>query len=221
MQVLIQSYRRLKYLKRTVESIRQDDVEVLVVDGGSDMAMVKYIKQVADRYLLFKDNPGADFLKNEGIKQLVTEDAFVLSADDIEYPKGYSMTMLDQFKKLNSGGSKFAFCSANMAAVESQKLPWKRVNGVEIYLVTGPQSASAMVSKNALMEVGLYPEYGKYGAGDWAMGRMLLRKRYCCCYTRAPIVVHLGINNYVDYPEFQKAAEIDIALNYKKAIGHG
>lgn len=221
MQVLVQSYRRLKYLKQTVDSLRLDDVDLFIVDGGSDQPTKDYIKSVADKYLFFNDNPGSDFLKNEGIKHLITDNYFILSADDIEYSEGYSKLMKQQFEKLNWCELKWAFCSSNMEIVENQNLKWSTVNGVDIYQVSGLQSASAIVSRVALMQVGLYPVYGKYGAGDWALGKMLLKSNYHCCYIRQPMVIHLGNNNAVDYPEFQNQANIDINTNYKKAIHHG
>jgi len=218
MQVLVQSYQRLKYLKQTVESLRQDDVEICIVDGGSDDETISYICRNADKYLLFKDNPGADFLKNEGIKQLITDDYFILSADDIVYPHNYSYLLRHRFNLLNTVGLKWAFCSCNMWHVENQNLNWKRIEGVEVYEVSSPQSASAVVSRKALIEVGLYPQFGKFGAGDWALGKKLALKNYKCCYVRLPMVEHLGNNNAVDYPEFQKQADIDISENYQKAI---
>jgi glycosyltransferase involved in cell wall biosynthesis len=219
MQVLVQSYQRLKYLKQTVESLRHDDVEICIVDGGSDAETVEYIGKVANKCLLYTDNPGADYLKNEGIKQLITDDHFILSADDIVYPKGYADMMRHRFNLLNKVQLQWVFCSCNMANVEAQPIQWKSVNGVELHEVSGPQSASAVVSKVALMQVGLFPvQFGKYGAGDWALGKALLRNKYKCCYLREPMVEHLGNNNAVDYPEFQIKGDLDINENYYKAI---
>ena len=217
MQVLIQSDQRLNYLKQTVESLRQDDVEICIVDGGSDDETVKYIAGAVDKYLLFKDNPGADFLKNEGIKQLITDDYFILSADDIVYPQNYSFMLQHRIKLLNEFELKWAFCACNMWHVQAQPIRWQEFQGFDIYQVSTPQSASAVVSRKALLEVGLYPEFGKFGAGDWALGKKLIKAGYKCCYLREPMVEHLGHNNAVDYPEFQKQADIDINENYKKA----
>jgi len=218
MQVLVQSYQRLKYLKQTVESLRQDDVEICIVDGGSDDETVRYICRNADKYLLYFDNPGADFLKNEGIKQLITDDYFILSADDIVYPLNYSFMLQQRFKLLNEFELKWAFCSCNMAHVEALPLYWQIFQGFEFHEVGGPQSASAIVSRKAFLEVGLYPEFGKFGAGDWAIGKKLIKAGYKCCYLREPMVEHLGNDNATDFPEFQKAQERDINENYYKAI---
>jgi hypothetical protein len=126
-----------------------------------------------------------------------------------------------RFKLLNEFELKWAFCSCNMANVQYNEHltdQWQVVDGFELLRVGGPQSAAAVVSRVALMEVGLFPQFGKYGAGDWALGKKLARANYNCCYLRQPLVVHLGDGNIHDFPEFQKAQERDINENYFKAI---
>ena len=141
MQVIVISYKRLKYLKQTVESLRQDDIELFIVDGGSDFETKQYIMGAADKYLLFEDNPGADFLKTEGIKKFITDPVFMLSSDDLVYPKGYSKLLLEQYEKIRVIGQ-YTFMACNMPYIEAQKdIVWQKVNGVEIYPVDTSQVA--------------------------------------------------------------------------------
>ena len=60
MQVIVTSFRRFKYLKQTIESLRQDDVELIIVDDGSNNSEIEdYIQSNADIAILCKDNRGA------------------------------------------------------------------------------------------------------------------------------------------------------------------
>lgn len=227
MQIVVTSYKRLKYLKQCVESIRQDNVQLFIADGGSDEETKEYIKQNADGFIFFEGNPGADFLKTEGIKAFVTDKEFIISSDDLVYPKGYSELILNQYKKLNADGLKWTFCACNMQSLEDEvkkynnpalhSWKWEIVNGVEILKVVVSQVAGAILDLELCKFVGYFPAYGKSGYGDRAISKRLQALGINLCFFRNPMIDHIGRNKAIDFPEYSADFERDEAVWQDKA----
>ena len=224
MQIVVTSYKRLKYLKQCVESIRQDNVQLFIADGGSDEETKEYIRQNADGSIFFKDNPGADFLKTEGIKAFITDKEFIISSDDLVYPKGYSKLILGQYKKLNKDGLKWNFCACNMLQLEDEvkkynnpDWTWEVVNGVEILKVVVSQVAGAILDLELCKFIGYFPAYGKSGYGDRAISNRLKALGINLCFFRNPMIDHIGKNKAIDYPEYTADFARDEAIWQDKA----
>lgn len=200
MQVIVTSYCRLKYLKQTVESLRQDPIQLYIVDGGSDPETREYIREVSDGHLFFDGNPGADHLKTAGIKQFVTDPEFIISSDDLKYPAGYSELILRQYRAINTGHDKWTFVACNMPHI--QVPGWSKVNGVALYEVGTSQVAGAILSLEACKKVGYFPVYGRSGQGDWAISRRLRIAGYRLAYWQQPVIEHIGWTKFTDYPEY-------------------
>lgn len=188
-------------MRRTVESLRQDRVELYIVDGGSDEETVAWIKQNADGWLLFKGNPGADYLKTEGIKKFATEREFLLTADDLLYPAGYSRTILDNYRTINARYPKidWTFCACQMPHQKIAK--WKIINGVVCLPCETSQIAGAILDTAIAAEVGYFPNYGRTGQGDFAMNARLQGLGIRRCYWKNPSVLHIGGYKGRDYPD--------------------
>ncbi len=202
LQVIVTSYCRPLYLEPCLKSLRQDEVELYVVDGGSDRQTIDLIKAYASRYILLSGNPGADVLKNEGIKAFATNPEFMITSDDIQYPAGYSQKLMAQYEKLNQGRRPphWTFCACSLPHYVSH--PGEIHNGVNVLPTGTSQVLGAIIDTEVCRSVGHFPVYGKSGQGDWAFSKRLRDRGIQMCYFREPVVVHLGLNKLADYPEY-------------------
>ncbi len=217
-QIIVTSYCRLKYLKRTVESLRLDDVAVYIVDGGSDEETRDFIRKNADAWLFLNDNPGADTLKTEGIKKFVTNREFIITSDDLVYPPGYSTLLMEQYRRLNKDSLRWNFCACNLAYIEKMTRTWQVVNGVELREEKILQVAGAVVDRDLCRVVGYFPtQYGRSGQGDRAFSKRLHNLGVRMCYFRRPMIHHIGDSKAVDFPEYTKAFNEDEARWIKLA----
>ncbi len=204
------SYCRLKYLKQTVESLRQDDVELIIVDGGSDRETREYIMEVADAHLFFRDNPGADFLKNAGAFGLTSGKEFMITSDDLLFPRGYAAWSLEQYRRLNRNGLEWTFVACNMDYIDNNPpRPFLSVNGVDILQVATCQVSGAIIDRETFVKMGGFPQYGRSGQGDWAFSKRLRALGLKMGYLRRPCLKHLGAHKRRDYPEYSKMFDED------------
>ncbi len=92
LQVLVVSFAGLDGVEKTIASLRQDDIELIVIDGGSDSETQGWIKMVADKYLLLNHNPGLDNLLIECKRTFLRDDddVYMLAEIGVEYKAGYS-----------------------------------------------------------------------------------------------------------------------------------
>jgi len=210
MQVIVTSYRRPLYLRRTLESLRQDSIELYVVDVGADQETREYIERTADGALFLDHDPGADGSKTEGIKRFVTDPEFLITSDDLVFPAGYSSLISDQYRKLNAGGLQWTFCSCNLGYIRDQfPNEFPKINGVRIREVETSQVSGAIVDTAICRKVGYFPVYGKSGQGDWAFSKRLRALGLRMGYFWEPMLDHIGGNKHLDYPEYTKEFRID------------
>jgi glycosyltransferase involved in cell wall biosynthesis len=215
MQVVVTSYKRLLYLRKCVESLKQDEgVKVYVADGGSDEQTVEWVKANADGWILFKDNPGADWLKTEGIKAFIGDPEFVITSDDIVFPKGWSDVLLHSYLQINPNPDhpRFTFCACNYAPAERVGVDhksWRIINGVECLPTTTSQVLGAIMSRQICEKVGYFANYGQSGQGDWTMNLRLEKLGIQRCYFRKPMCIHIGDHKFEDFPEYSKEFRAD------------
>jgi len=222
-QIILTSYIRPKYLIPTVESLRQDDVELYIVDGGSNDETVKFIKQNSNGCLLFKNNPGADFLKTEGIKKFVTNDRFIITSDDLVFSKGYSKQLMESHDKLNLDGLKWDFVACGKT--RHRKEPWCNhfitVNGVGVMPVRYGQVAGAVITTELCKSVGYFPLCGKSGQGDLAYSTFMKNKGIKIGYFQDILIEDIGRFKFRDYPEYTRNFQADEAIHVPKAKAIG
>lgn len=208
--MIVTSYCRLGYLKHTVESLRQDDVQLIIVDGGSDEETREYIRKAADQFLLFRGNPGADFLKNAGAFGFVTELEFMVTSDDLIFPKHYSTWSAEQYRRLNRDGLKWTFVACNMDHIDKwPPRPFRSIGGVDILEVDTCQVSGAIINWEVFVKLGGFPSYGRSGQGDWAFSRRIQQLGLRMGYLRRPCLKHLGAKKWEDYPEYSRMFEDD------------
>ena len=216
LQIVLTSYIRPKYLIPTVESLRQDDIELYITDGGSDEETIKFIKENSDGYLLFQGNPGADTLKSEGIKKFITNKEFLLTSDDLVYPKGYSELILENYEKINKDGLKWDYCACSFDHyLKRFNEKYQNINGVEIMPVATCQVAGAIINLKLCKSVGYFPTYGRSGMGDWSYSKRMRELGIKMGYWKNVIIDHIGASKKADYPEYTKEMVQD-ASKYKE-----
>lgn len=217
-QCIVTSYCRPKYLKPCLESMRQDDIELYVIDGGSDEETKAYIRSVSDGCLFFEGNPGADHLKTEGIQRFVTQPEFIISSDDYLFPAGWSKSVLAQYRVLRPLGFAMVTCPTELVisrhyettpAWADGKRKYTSVSGIELMEVGCAMVAGSVMDTEVTRRIGCFPVYGKSGQGDWAVGSRIRKLGLRSCYLRNPVIKHLGQDKDADYPEYSKAFEKD------------
>lgn len=219
-QVVVTSYARPKYLIPCLESLRQDDIELYVVDGGSDFETMKVVGNMADGQIFMSGNPGADVLKNEGIRVFVTQPRFIITSDDLIFPKGYSKLLLDQYAELNSRPEieKWTMCTCPTEEIaRDYQDSFPPANGVPIMEIGISMVSGAVIETEAWSRVGGFPIYGKAGCGDVAISLRLRRLGYRLGYFQEPVVKHLGIAKAADYPQYSAAFRLDEDFWYEEA----
>ena len=218
-QIILTSYIRPKYLIPTVESLRQDDVELYIIDGGSDEETIKFIKQNSDGHLLFKGNPGADYLKTEGIKKFITNRRFIITSDDLIYTKGYSKQLMDSHAQLNQDGLFWDFVACGKERHHS--LPYCKkyidVNGITVMPVRFGQVSGAVITTELCKLVGYFPIIGQSGQGDLAYSNLMRNRGIKYGYFKDIIIDSIGRDKYKDYPEYSKAFKVDEAKYVQSA----
>lgn len=209
MQVVVTSYQRPRYLKPTVDALRkQERVEIIVVDGGSDDATRTWIAANSDRSRFFRNNPGADFLKNTGM-EMITDPVGMVMSDDLIMPTGGAEWAFEQYSKLNihgrAGDPEWGWVACNMDYIE-RKPPrlWKSVNGVDIMKVDTCQVSGVMMDRELWKRLGGWPRYGRAGSGDWAFSARMRKAGYKLGYLRRPCLVHLGSGKYKDFADYSE-----------------
>lgn len=223
LQVIVTSYARPKYLRPCLESLRQDNIKLYVVDGGSDEETCAYVRTMVDDALFLQGNPGADFLKTAGIKAFARDREFMLSSDDLVFPVGYSTLLMDQYEQINrqafaeTGRPAWTFCACNLPYIE-KKVRWQSFAGVELREEGILQVAGAIIDRSICEQVGYFPtQYGKSGQGDRAFSKRLRNLGVRMAYFRRPIIHHIGEDKAKDYPNYTQEFNQDEARFIKLA----
>ncbi len=211
-QIIVTSYQRPKYLKPCIESLRQDDVRIYVVDGGSDQETCNWIKKRVDGFKFLNGNPGADVLKNVGIKSFVEDPEFMLTSDDLLYPEGYSRILTENYHQINQGKRPpaWTFCACPRGVMlDSKRFKFEVRHGVSILPVSYCQVRGAIIDTEVCRQVGYFPVYGRSGQGDCAFSSRLRRAGFKMGYFKLPVVDHLGRHKERDYPDYSKVFAAD------------
>jgi glycosyltransferase involved in cell wall biosynthesis len=237
LQCVVTSYKRKKYLEPTLKSMKVSGVELYVVDGGSDDETVEIIRRYADGYVLMEDNPGADVLKNEGIRRFVTNEEFCITSDDFLYPEGWVDDLLGQWHKLKAvvGKSRnrigFAMLACPTELVIERHTQEKGngrgmgfhytdFEGIWAMPTSVAMVAGTMMSTALTRAAGGFPVYGKTGQGDIAISRIFRKMGFDVGYLRSPVLVHLGQDKETDYPEYTANFDADDDIFQARARAH-
>lgn len=106
--VVIPLYNKAPYIKRAIASILKqgiDDIEIIVVDGGSDDGGVEIVTGVGDQRirLIHQKSKGVSEARNEGIAAAESDLIAFLDADDEWFP-GFLSTILSLRERFPEAG---------------------------------------------------------------------------------------------------------------------
>ena len=97
LSVVTLSWDNLDYTKAFVKSIRQNTslpYELIIVDNGSEPSTQKWVKENADRSLIFSNNQGFSKGFNEGLK--IGQGEYVMMANnDTEFPSDWDTKLIE------------------------------------------------------------------------------------------------------------------------------
>lgn len=233
LQCIVTSYKRPRYLAPCLESMRADgDIELYVVDGANGEGTLDIIREHADGYRLLEGNPGADVLKNEGIKHFVTGPVFVCTSDDFLYPRGWAQQVQEAYARLNEKQLKFVMMASPTEEVIARHTQPEGVGdgvgvhylrdqcGLDIMTTSISMVAGTIMSTVATAIVGGFPVYGKTGQGDIAISRCFRKHGWEVGYLRHPVIKHLGRFKGTDYPEYTADWNADDAIWQRAAREH-
>ena len=244
LQRIVTSYRRPKYLEPCLESMKAGgDVELYVVDGDQGGGgVIDAIKRYADDYRLIEGNPGADVLKNVGIRDFVTQPIFCITSDDFLYPAGWAELAVSNFMIANGATTteaqvpalrrlRFAMLASPTEQVIARHtqpegvgdgvgVHYQRINGIELMPTGISMVAGTIMHTEAVREVGGFPVYGKTGQGDIAISRAFRGRGFQVGYLRHPVIQHLGRFKGTDYPEYTADWNADDAVYQQLAREH-
>jgi hypothetical protein len=223
LQCIVTSYKRLRYLKPCLESMKLDDIELYVVDGGGDeqialfLTWAKISGLIADFHITSVENPGADRLKNIGIEKYVTGPEFVMSSDDFLFHRDWSVKLMRQYRALNAAGLRFPMVALptelviERHIVKDQRGKWATINGVQFMDTSCAMVSGTIMDTAVTRRVELFPVFGRGGHGDVAIGGRMRKCGYQVGYLAEPIIWHLGHepDKEVHFPEYAAAYDKD------------
>ncbi len=104
--VVIPVYNKANYLKKTIKSVLNqdiDDFEIIIIDDGSTDDSAKHIKSFQDERIryFYQENKGVSVARNKGVSVANSSLIAFLDADDFWYPNHLSeiLKLADAFPK--------------------------------------------------------------------------------------------------------------------------
>ena len=82
----------------SIESIVDYEDELIIVDNGSESTTQKWIKENADKSLIFPENQGFSKGFNEGVK-IARGDYVMMANNDTEFPHDWDIKLVDTIEK--------------------------------------------------------------------------------------------------------------------------
>ncbi|WP_417198009.1 glycosyltransferase [Bizionia sp.] len=125
--IIIPSYNHDKYIKKAVNSVLNQshkDLELIVVDDGSQDGSVSYLSTVRDvRFkLIVQENQGAHHAINRGLSEATGEYVAILNSDD-----NFELQRFDQMiKAMKNSGSEFSCSWINLIDENDNRIGLKK-----------------------------------------------------------------------------------------------
>lgn len=225
MECIIISYNRLKYLKRTFESLVNNqyyDNVYSICDGGSTDGSIEYIKKLYNEsliqhYAVFKNNIGADVLKSYGMSHFVNNEIGFITSEDIIYPFEWDKHLLE-FYNIISKKEKVYGIFGYLDVIKNKNIIL--FNGINKYKYKEMKwQPCGIINKNLIKNIGYFPrQYGIIGSGDHALFKRMRKQGYKSYIVSPPDIIHIGKNKIKDYPELYKVYLKYDKENFPKAI---
>lgn len=175
--VVIPCFNDAKYIEKTVLSVLNQsigDVEVIVVDDGSDETTKAVLKKIEYQIakLITQENKGQSAARNNGIKAASGTYILVLDSDDYFEPtfceKAVCILENREIKLVTSYTKRFndSYCDNH----------YPQGGDLKDFLMYNQATGSAMFRKMECIAVGGYDETMRFGFEDWEFYIRLLEK---------------------------------------------
>lgn len=166
--VIIPVFNRIATLKSAIESVffqTYKDIEIIVVDDGSDLDIKSHLTQYLSRIKLIKieKNLGVSIARNIGIKKSNGEFIAFLDSDDIwlNFKIGYQLEMLKKHNSLVCHTDEFWYKKGKFV---NQGLKHKKYGGkilTKILDICRISPSSVLIHKSVFNKTGYFNPYMK------------------------------------------------------------
>ena len=193
-------YNGEEFLEKTILSVinqTYDNVEYIIIDGGSTDGTVDIIKKYEDRidYWVSEEDRGVYEAMNKGLKVAKGDYIAILNADDYYISDAIDLSI----KKIIETNSDYSI--ANVDYVDSKAIirPIYPLEENYVYQEMPYPHVSAVISSKVYNDMGLFDEKFRI-AGDHDMAVRIHLKGYKYCYVDK-VIAHLeegGISSGID-----------------------
>ncbi|WP_236548023.1 glycosyltransferase [Polaribacter septentrionalilitoris] len=169
--VVIPVYNTAQYLETCINSVRKQsytNIELIVVDDGSDSETKKKLKELSSKIdiLIHQENKGQSSARNLGIANTTGEFVLVLDSDDY-----FVSTFCEKAFKIFKENKqvKIITCQSNLINKDNDVIGSYTPSGGDIskMLLNNTAMGSCMFKKTDWAKVGGYDENMKKGFEDW------------------------------------------------------
>jgi len=104
--IITLSFDSLDFTKKFVNSIKNNtsySYELIIVDNGSNKTIQKWVKEIADKSILFNENQGFAKGFNAGLR-LAEGEYIMMANNDTEFPSKWDIHILENFQKYKNVG---------------------------------------------------------------------------------------------------------------------
>lgn len=205
LQVIVSSCRRPRALEACLASLRQSDIELYVVDGYEGMDTSAIIEQYADDFRLLSGNPGADVLRNVGLRNFANQPLVFITSEDYVYPAGWAEEVLSNCYRLEdahrAGGRRWGMLAcptqqtiiehSNYSVAACSRYQSDLFSDMEVLRTDVESGSGILIDREVLRRIGGFPVYGLHGAGAIALNVEMARRGCATGYFKTPVVRHL------------------------------
>jgi glycosyltransferase involved in cell wall biosynthesis len=201
--VIIPSYNKAEYTRRTVESVLAQTypfIEIIVVDDGSRDETAAAMARYKDRIrFIQKINGGACSARNEGIRHATGKYVALLDCDDL-YSSEKIKRCVDYLEKNPQFGFVYTdahFIDENDVIVGGYHHPQSKEGWIARELILGNFicNSTIVVKKVLLDKVGFFDQ-NIFTPADWDMW-LRLAKHSQAGYLREPLTQYRVVDNYI------------------------
>lgn len=168
--IIVPCYNDWQYIEQAVNSALNQtysNVEVIVVDDGSDLRTKKVLKNIEDKItkLITQDNQGQSVARNVGIRESKGEYILVLDSDDY-----FEVTFVEKAINffLKNNDVKIVSCFATLIFEKEPSIIYKPLGGsIKSFLCSNNALGSALFKKVDWEISGGYDQSMRDGFEDW------------------------------------------------------
>ena len=162
--IIIPTYNRSNYVKRAVESVLDqsyENTEIIVIDDASvddTRETIESIKDKRIKYIRNKENKGANFSRNKGIKKSTGKYISFLDDDDFFSDKNKLKKQVELF--LKNKNVVFVGCGYYDKSIDKERYPKIKGKISEKLLMnfSDIETSTILIDKKTVEKIGLFDE---------------------------------------------------------------